>query len=314
MSLLPYPFSAAAVGSTSVSALAFVVPTLLYVLGLSMLAHAPFMEDVILHLASLDKLWSVFSIILGLLFGFYTTASFSRWWALRTLTAHAAGRSIDITVILTGEGMAEHLDLYRLLLLSYAIHLIELTGGRGEDRVEALEAMGLLKKSDTIARPLSVPAVYSCFLRNLAAIKDVPSHVRLSVQADLTVCRGCAGDSMMYLSTPVPPTLSWIVHGGTWAFLLFMPFGYVAPLANHDTHAVIVISSSIFIIMHTWLLTTDYVLNSTRGFNLNKFWLNTVATVESLVSQSIVEEAQRDKPPQPRRFSRRRPQDSKKDA
>ncbi|KAF4711651.1 hypothetical protein FOZ62_004132 [Perkinsus olseni] len=311
---LPYPFSAtAAAGPTTVSPLAFIIPSLLYVAALGTFVHAPFMDNLILHLASLEKLWNVFSIILGLLFGFYTTVSFSRWWSVRTLTGHAAGRSVDITVILTGEGMAQHVDLYRLLLLGYAVHLIEMAGGRGEDRVEALEAMGLLRKNDGITRPLSVPAVYSSFLRCLAAIDDVPMHVRLSVQADLTVCRGSAGDSMMFLSTPVPPTLSWIVHGGTWAFLLFMPFGYVAPLANHDTQAVIVISSCIFIIMHTWLLTTDYVLNSTRGFDLHKYWLYTVATIESLVGQSIIEHPRGDES-KPRRSSRRRGLQDKKNA
>ncbi|KAF4693334.1 hypothetical protein FOZ60_011314 [Perkinsus olseni] len=262
MMSLPYPFSATAAGPTTVSPLAFIIPSLLYVAALGTFVHAPFMDNLILHLASLEKLWNVFSIILGLLFGFYTT---------------------------------------------------EMAGGRGEDRVEALEAMGLLRKNDGIARPLSVPAVYSSFLRILAAIDDVPMHVRLSVQADLTVCRGSAGDSMMFLSTPVPPTLSWIVHGGTWAFLLFMPFGYVAPLANHDTQAVIVISSCIFIIMHTWLLTTDYVLNSTRGFDLHKYWLSTVATIESLVGQSIIEHPQGDES-KPRRSSRRRGLQDKKNA
>ncbi|KAF4663696.1 hypothetical protein FOZ61_001457 [Perkinsus olseni] len=274
MMSLPYPFSATAAGPTTVSPLAFIIPSLLYVTALGTFVHAPLTDNLILHLASLEKLWNVFSIILGLLFGFYTTVSFSRWWSVRTLTGHAAGRSIDITVILTGEGMAQHVDLYRLLLLGYAVHLIEMAGGRGEDRVETLEAMGLLRKNDGLARPLSVPAVYSSFLRCLAAIDDVPMHVRLSVQADLTVCRGSAGDAMMFLSTPVPPTLSWIVHGGTWAFLLFMPFG---------------------------------------GFDLHKYWLNTVATIESLVGQSIIEHPQGDES-KPRRSSRRRGLQDKKNA
>ncbi|KAF4656756.1 hypothetical protein FOL47_008760 [Perkinsus chesapeaki] len=300
---VPYPFRPA---STNISPVVFIAPTLTYMVALALVAHAPHFNEVVMHLASLEKLWNVFSIILGLLFGFYTSVSFSRWWSMRTHTAHAAGRAVDITVILAGEGLTHQADLFRLLLLAYAIHLIELSGSRGDDRIDALKELGLLKTSDEIPQPLTVPAVYCAFLRRFTAIQGIPDHVRLSVQEDLTVCRAAAGDAMMYVTTPMPPTLSWIVHGGTWAFLLFMPFGYVAPLAGHDTQAVMVISSLIFIIMHTWLVTTDYILNSTRGFDLNKYWLNTVAAITSLAGECVITTTQQETADPPQRRSARR--------
>lgn len=239
-----------------------------------------------------NEIFTITTIIHGLLFGYYGHHYISRWWDLRLATGSVGGALVDICMLLNGHmhAIASPTSsdfkkrISNQLKIAHICHLCEIL-----DSPASESACSLLGESCGVAHDCSLLNQLSCILSEISIFtndSNLPDPVKFSllpaVQQNLSTVRSSTGDCSMILNTKLPNLFRWFITFFTTLHLVYLPI-FLGTQTGWDESAVTIGSCLGFSIIAGYViiaLTRFRDPFAFNGFQMEKIVLGTFELID----------------------------------
>ena len=249
-------------------------------------AHLPLTS---LHDAC-DDVYSVTSLVLGLVFGCYSGYHMNHWWDLRVATGTVAGSLVDIAMVCNGYSRQVSIhckpqaieSIARNLRLAYLQHLIEI-GVLNPKDCYGLDDYPKETKSTNLIGTLSIILGEITTLSEELPFSDsVKFSLLPSVQSNLSTIRSSSGDCTMILGTNYPLVFQHLIYCFTGLHFAYLPVYLTGKTGGSSLHVTAICMLAFVFIAGFVLMIETHFRNpfAFDSFRISDIWRGTFASID----------------------------------